>query len=493
MSSPSKDWLGIVGGAMAMGAVIFGLGLFLLGSSNSKAKTESKDAKVEEEKKEEPAADEHGGHGDAKKKADPHAKKADAHGEEAKKDEHGKEEGKEDAHGKKSKGEKAEKGGHGEEGHGKEEKEDKSPKYPTREPRVEMEEWIGDGEKALTYGNAVQACEKFNMAYKRVQDGAGLDNVRALALLRLADATRINDTIPAQRRSERAMELYSRLMAAYPNTSQAQNAQFQVGYCYEELGQFGEAEQAFDRFVSLYPHSEKVPDARLSQAANEIVLGDPFKAKKLLQALLKQTLTPETRTRVLARIAQADLMIARQGQLPDEAALARAEAVQLRETPKPVQKPKETSAVPAPEPVVAKDTKEEPDSQGRRFVFNPLAMKNSPLTPEPKATVKAPEKKADLKLLTVDDQKELASIKPASIPDEQWKRITRSLDTGNLKEASHLMRTYLDEKDPQNGLNAEQYLAWARVLRKVAERKVTEAPPVNETITTAPIAGDLRK
>ena len=475
MKSPAKDWLGLVGGAMAMGAVVFGLGLFLLGSSSPKpaAGKEEKEAKVEEK------VDEHTkeekGHGE-KKPAAPKKK------EEKEKKETDVKEGEDTEHAKENKEGKGKEG----KGEGKEPKEDKSPKYPTRDPKVQMEEWIGEGEKAMSYGNALEACEKFNMAYKLVPDGKGLDDVRALALLRLADATRVNDTIAAQRRSERALELYSRLMADYATSPQAESAQFQVGYCYEELAQFGEAEQAFDRFVALYPHSEKVPEARLSQAANQIVVGDPFKAKKLLQALLKQTLTPDTRSRALARIAQADLMIARQGQLPDEAAMARAEAVQIRETPKATVK---TQEAPAPE---ANNTSNKEDNSSRSFVFNPLAMKKIPLaiaeTPARKTT---PEKKVDLKLLSEDDQKELAAIKPPSVPEEQWMRITRSLDTGNLKEASHLMKMYLDEKDPQNGLNAQQYLAWARVLRKVAERKVTDSPAPAPKPDSSPVAEDI--
>jgi tetratricopeptide (TPR) repeat protein len=437
MKTNGKDWISVLGGALAMAAVIFGVGLYLLGSSATKklpANTEEKIAKEDAHgdahgEKAEKKADEHG-HGEAKSE-----KKEDAHGES--KDKKDKKEKKDDSHG----------GGHGEE-----KKEEKPPRIPPRKSKDQMSEWIADGEKALTYGNYEQAVEKFNLALKLAPNEQGLDDLKSLAMVRLADATRKCDSIAMQRRSERALDLYSKLLAEYPNSREAETAQFNVGFCLEELGKFAEAEQAFGRFASQYPFSSKVPDARVNQAANLMVQNEALKAKKLLQTTLKLEMNDDTRSRVLARIAQADLMLARQGLLPDEAQVAKAEAVALKEQPK--------KTPPPPEKAPVRD-----DERGT-YGFSPQNFQAA-------TNLKANTQPGQVtSLLTEDDQKQLAAVKPNGIPEEQWLRVIRSLDTGNLGEARHLMRSYLDESGPNNSVNPQQYLNWARVLRSVAERKI---------------------
>jgi outer membrane protein assembly factor BamD (BamD/ComL family) len=53
------------------------------------------------------------------------------------------------------------------------------------------------------------------------------------------------------------------MVARFPDFVQADRAQFMVGFVYaEELGDTVQARAAFERFMTLYPQSDLVEDAR---------------------------------------------------------------------------------------------------------------------------------------------------------------------------------------------------------------------------------------
>jgi len=61
---------------------------------------------------------------------------------------------------------------------------------------------------------------------------------------------------------DRAKEEFLTLMIEYPETKQAPEANFFVGYCYMLQGHFGESTEAFNLVVKDFPESDYVDQAR---------------------------------------------------------------------------------------------------------------------------------------------------------------------------------------------------------------------------------------
>jgi len=64
---------------------------------------------------------------------------------------------------------------------------------------------------------------------------------------------------------EEAVRLYEELIAEYPGSDRAYQAQFMMGYVYEEmLGDHEKAKAAYRKVVENYPDSDLADDAKLS-------------------------------------------------------------------------------------------------------------------------------------------------------------------------------------------------------------------------------------
>lgn len=64
---------------------------------------------------------------------------------------------------------------------------------------------------------------------------------------------------------EEAVRLYEELIAQYPGSDRAYQAQFMMGYVYEEmLGDHEQARAAYRKVVENYPDSDLADDAKLS-------------------------------------------------------------------------------------------------------------------------------------------------------------------------------------------------------------------------------------
>lgn len=62
---------------------------------------------------------------------------------------------------------------------------------------------------------------------------------------------------------EGAVEQYQRLLARYPNSEQADEAQFMIGFIYEEyLGDLDRARSAYEKVIERFPESELAANAR---------------------------------------------------------------------------------------------------------------------------------------------------------------------------------------------------------------------------------------
>ena len=62
---------------------------------------------------------------------------------------------------------------------------------------------------------------------------------------------------------EGAVEHYKRLLTRYPNSEQADEAQFMIGFIYEEyLGDLDRARSAYEMVIERFPNSELAANAR---------------------------------------------------------------------------------------------------------------------------------------------------------------------------------------------------------------------------------------
>jgi len=91
---------------------------------------------------------------------------------------------------------------------------------------------------------------------------------------------------------------FSGFMKAYPDSTLAANAQYWIGYSYYALKDYKTALAHQQKLLAVYPASNKVPDAMLNIAANQIELGDLAGARKTLEGLVAKH--PGTQAATLA-------------------------------------------------------------------------------------------------------------------------------------------------------------------------------------------------
>jgi tol-pal system protein YbgF len=72
----------------------------------------------------------------------------------------------------------------------------------------------------------------------------------------------------------------------YPNGNLASSAQYWIGNAYFALRDFKAALAAQKKLLSLYPTSQKVPDALLNMASSQVELNDTVTARRTLEDLI---------------------------------------------------------------------------------------------------------------------------------------------------------------------------------------------------------------
>ncbi len=86
----------------------------------------------------------------------------------------------------------------------------------------------------------------------------------------------------AHRLTKTAIERYQEVVQRFPNSEEAAQASFLVGFAYSNvLGDTTEARKAYEQFLKNYPESDLVPSARLELLTMGKSLDDLFKPDSL--------------------------------------------------------------------------------------------------------------------------------------------------------------------------------------------------------------------
>ena len=105
--------------------------------------------------------------------------------------------------------------------------------------------------KAADYADAEEALSKF---LGRFSDDRRADvALQALARVYLT-----------QRKDLEALQRYEELVRRFPESRFAPQAQFMVGYVFDQRGQIDEAREAYKKVIDRYPKSDLVDDAKVS-------------------------------------------------------------------------------------------------------------------------------------------------------------------------------------------------------------------------------------
>ena len=84
-----------------------------------------------------------------------------------------------------------------------------------------------------------------------------------------------------------AIATFRKFLKKYPQHHYGDNAQFALGECYYDLGQYRAAVRELRLVRERYPHGNKVPDAMLKLGDANRALGDTREAREVLEALLR--------------------------------------------------------------------------------------------------------------------------------------------------------------------------------------------------------------
>lgn len=84
-----------------------------------------------------------------------------------------------------------------------------------------------------------------------------------------------------------AITTFRKFLKNYPQHHYGDNAQFALGECYYDLGQYRAAVRELRLVRERYPHGNKVPDAMLKLGDANLALGDTREAREVLEALLR--------------------------------------------------------------------------------------------------------------------------------------------------------------------------------------------------------------
>ncbi len=343
-----KDMIINLGGAFAIGALIFGVGLMAIGSKKAPADSapviEGEDPKIAEAKSEE-AADKAKAKPESEKKegAEKGGEKADEKKGEEKKDGEKKDEKKEEK---------------------KEEKkaEEKRPS-PEELKKIEDEK---KKEKAKDLDEVQQLQLRYNDLYTRGNyDDARMIAMKAMNLMgrddtmwikQLADATYQAEALPAQLRFQKAFDSYASLLTSNLSAADKEWAQYRAGLCLTHLGRWEDAQQSMDVFVKTFPKSDRIQEVRLMRAQSMFALGRRDEARDELEHLVKNPAPRDVHATALVELARVELDRAKR---EDTKGLVRAEVLDLNELApeKPVahDKPSMSKETPVEKPNVPDD------------------------------------------------------------------------------------------------------------------------------------------
>jgi tetratricopeptide (TPR) repeat protein len=406
-----REKLVLVAGSLSVAALICGIGL-LLKTPTSGA------APVREPETEQPkSAGEASAHGEGKQK-EASGKTAPAHGSEK-------------AHGgaaSEKHGAETAKGGEAKGGHGAEAAEgnDAAPggaievKY-TRSPdtTVDFEVLCNKGDAAAACGRYDDAIRYYTLALKNIPP-----EKKSECVLRLADATRLSPSLPAQLRAQKALEGYSRILAEDPKCSVAGEAQFQVGNCLATQNRWQEGLEAFNRYEKNYPIGPHSQEVRYRRAEGLSILGNPDQAGEILEQLVQEEQNPERKSRAILLLARVKLQMVRTDAYTPAQGLPEMHREEIQARPPEIKESGDTGDGEQPQKGSAPVT----------------AVRQGISVPTPKG-----------------------------VPETQWAGITRCVESGNLREAQRLVRPYMERKDDQ-AQNALVWAHWARLLKATAER-----------------------
>lgn len=265
----SKDLLVTVGGVLALGAVLFGAGMFIAGT----ALQDSAPAKPATEPKAAETTDEHG----------------------AKPDAHGKAEEPKDAHGKKKEDPHAEKKSEHGDAHAISE--------DTEVTNEANEEYVQTLERKF---NDHFARGMYDDARSMAMKARNLAPNSAAWQRRLADATFMSDDMAAQQRYQKAYELYSALIVNDPTPRASEWPRYRAVLCLRNQNRWEEAAQAADAYLALYKTSSRAMEILLLQAQCQFALGDRPAAKKNIEKLLALDIPKDQRAAAMLELAHIE-------------------------------------------------------------------------------------------------------------------------------------------------------------------------------------------
>jgi tetratricopeptide (TPR) repeat protein len=419
-NSRVSELLTVAGGGLAVSAIVFGVGLFLLGSESHPATPEPTKAKA-------PAEKEKSGHGAAKKKEE-HKSAAKQNGAiEIQGDGAIQLQGTaKEVHASPPKAE-----GHAEKGKEKEKAggNEKNGEETTERPRVpspaDYKVLVASGDAALARGRADAALLQYQAAATQMEGGKPGPEL----LQRLAQAATQSQELPIQSRYEKALSCYSRIVLDHSSSPQAERAQYELGLCLTKLSRPAEAKDAYLEHLQRFPEGEHRHDAVAALVDILLAEHEPAQALKYLEPELQGVLPPEVRGRMESRFARAKLDLARgidKPKIPER----KADATGLEDLRKELGRPEVLPTPPAP-----KDTRND-DAQ--------------PLLPESTR---------------------------ADIPESQWAAARFALDHGKLREAERLLSPWYKDDFSTQEQGKARLLAWAGLLRAASALPVYRQAP----------------
>jgi len=442
MSNGLKEKLIVVGGGLSLAVLICGTGL-LVKSFTAKGSQSAEAHGAADDKAHGKAAKENA-HGKEEKsghaKESSHGKKGDSHGKtegkgHAASDDHGKKSGhgeqaghsKEESHGSSKKG-------HASQGH--EEPGEETAKKSHKKPSTEYLMWRTKGDSAMACGRFDDAARHYALAVKKAPAAK-----KPAIELRLGDATRQSPSLPQQIRNQKALEIYSRVVAEAPKSEAADHAQFHVSECLTAQTRWQEALEALNRYKKDFPMGAHRNDARFSRAEVLATLGNPKQAGTILEELLEEEHDPNRKSRAILLLARVKLQMVRNGNFA------------RKHEPPEVRKD---------------DIHSKKDPQEEKIV--PAHSQHGHPT-EDKASTAHTSKDA------AQTRKEKPTEKPApeGIPAAQWAAIKRCVEAKNFKEAQRLIKPWLENNKDQ-AQSALLWSRWAQLLRELAEKGALDTP-----------------
>ncbi len=96
-----------------------------------------------------------------------------------------------------------------------------------------------------------------------------------------------------------ALAGFQNYLTQFPDTSQADKAQYWIGECYYAKKDYGRAIEAFSKIIKVYPKSDKVAGAKLKIGYSYVSENNAAKAKEWLNKVIKEY--PRTKEAELAK------------------------------------------------------------------------------------------------------------------------------------------------------------------------------------------------